>query len=234
MTRLAVPAYFNPRYDPAGWQHLARLGPALSFAILNPDSGPGRTADPAYYAPTAAVQAAGGRVIGYVDTGYGSRPLASVLADLMRYQSWYGLRGAFLDQVSSGRDHLKHYRCLTHAARRAGFEFLVLNPGVTPDPGYAELTDIVVTFEGPWLAYRDHTAAHWVTDHPPERFCHLVHSTPLEDLAEAHEATCEHHVGAFYVTEQSGANPWGSLSAQLTRAAAAPHATCLATHSPLR
>jgi len=227
--RFAVPAYFNPLWDPAGWLHLASLGPALSFAILNPDSGPGSAADAAYSEPIAAVQTSGGRVIGYVDTGYGTRPDADVLRDLMRYQSWYGLRGAFLDQVSSGRNHRGHYRRVAEAARRAGFDFLAMNPGVTPDPGYAELADVLVTFEGPWLAYRDHATADWTTGHPAERFCHLVHSTPPEELTAAQETARERHVGAFYVTEQSGANPWGSLSMQLAQAAAVeqPSATPL-------
>ncbi|HEU5429941.1 MAG TPA: spherulation-specific family 4 protein [Actinocrinis sp.] len=232
LPRFAVPAYFNPLWDPVGWQALAALGPALSFAILNPGSGPGLAVDRAYIEPIAAVQASGGSVIGYVDTGYGKRPTASILRDVMRYQSWYGLRGAFLDQVSSGRDHLAQYRRIVETARHAGMDFLVLNPGVTPDPGYAELADVVVTFEGSWLAYRDHSAADWTASHPPERFCHLVHSTPPEELAAAQDTARAHHVGAFYVTELGGANPWGSLSRQLEQQAAAQRAS--ATHSPPR
>lgn len=221
----AVPAYFNPLWDATGWQDLATLGPALSFAILNPDSGPGRAVDSAYSEPIAAVQASGGRVIGYVDTAYAKRPSAAVLRDLMRYQSWYGLRGVFLDQIPSGRDHLAHYRRIVEAARRCGFDFFVINPGVIPDPGYVGLADVVVTFEGPWSAYRDLAAVDWTTDHPAKRFCHLVHSTPREELATARDLARERHVGAFYVTEQSGANPWGSLSAQLAQTAVAERAS---------
>ncbi len=219
--RFAVPAYFHPSYDPAAWRTLAAVGPELSFAILNPDSGPGHGADPAYLEPIAAVQAAGGRVIGYVDTDYGRRPGAAVLRDLMRYQSWYGLRGIFLDQVPTECDHLAHYRRLANAARGAGMDFVVLNPGATPDPAYAELADIVITFEGPWLAYRDHATAQWTGQHPPERFCHLVHSTPAAELVAAYDTARKRHVGAVYITELTGANPWGSLSAQLAQAAAA-------------
>lgn len=230
LPRFAVPAYFNPLWDPVGWQVLAALGPALSFAILNPGSGPGQAVDRGYIEPIAAVQASGGRVIGYVDTGYGKRPSVSVLRDVMRYQSWYGLRGAFLDQVSSGHDHLAHYGRIAEAVRRAGMDFVVLNPGVTPDPGYAELADVVVTFEGSWAAYRDHAAADWTADHPAERFCHLVHSTPTEEVSAAQNTARARHVGAFYVTELGGANPWGSLSRQLEQQAAAQRAS--ATHSP--
>ena len=213
--RLAVPSYFNPLWDPTGWRVLAELGPALSFAILNPDSGPGSCADPAYYEPVAAVQAAGGRVIGYVDTDYARRPTAQVLRDMTRYRNWYGLRGVFLDQVPFGREHLARYRRLTAVARRIGMGFVVLNPGATPDRGYAELADVIVTFEGPWHAYRDHVPAPWTWDYPAERFCHLVHSAPVAELASTHEMARRRHAGALYVTELTGVNPWGSLSAQL-------------------
>jgi hypothetical protein len=231
--RFAVPAYFNPSWDLTGWQDLAALGPALSFAILNPDSGPGHAPDRAYHASIAAVHASGARVIGYVDTAYGRRTTTAVLHDLMRYQSWYGLRGVFLDQVSSGPDHLAQYRRIVDTARRTGFNFVAMNPGVTPDPGYAEFADVLVTFEGSWLAYRDHSSVDWTTDHPAERFCHLVHSTPPEELAAAHEAVLNRHVGGFYITEQSGANPWGSLSTQVAQTAAAKRSAFAVTHSPL-
>jgi hypothetical protein len=219
--RFAVPAYFHPGWASADWRALAGLGPRLAFAVLNPDSGPGRSVDPAYREPVAAVQAAGGSVIGYVDTGYGRRPGSDVLRDLTVYRSGYGLRGAFLDQVPSGREHLAHYRRLADAARRIGLDFLVLNPGVTPDPGYAELTDVVVTFEGPWATYGDHVVADWTRRHPPERFCHLVHSTPPAELASVRDGAHGRHAGTVYATELTGANPWGSLSAQLQHAAAA-------------
>lgn len=213
--RLAVPAYFHPSYDPTGWRVLAGLGDALSFAILNPDSGPGHAADAAYMEHIRAINAAGGRVIGYVDTDYGRRPCAAVLRDLVRYQSWYGLPGVFLDQVASGPEHLAHYRRIADAARRCGVDLLVVNPGVTPDAGYAALADVVVTFEGPWSAYCDHVPADWIRDLPPGRICNLVHSAPRELLGSALGLAAERHAGAVYVTERTGANPWGSLSARL-------------------
>jgi hypothetical protein len=215
-----VPAYFHPAWAAQDWRALARLGPQLAFAVLNPDSGPGRAVDPGYGEPVAAVQAAGGRVIGYVDTGYGRRPASDVIRDLAAYRSWYGLRGTFLDQVPSSREHVAHYRRIAAAARRIGMDLVVLNPGVTPAPEYAEFADVVVTFEGPWVAYREHAVADWTRRHPAERFCHLVHSTPPAQVAAVCEGARGRHAGAVYATELTGANPWESLSARFGRAAA--------------
>jgi Spherulation-specific family 4 len=219
--RLVIPAYFHPATDPAGWTALAALGPKLGFAILNPDSGPGRAVDDSYLEPIAAIRAAGGDVVGYVDTAYGRRPGSAVLRDLAKYRAWYGLRGAFLDQVPAGREHLAHYRRIIAAARRIGLDLIALNPGLTPDPGYADLADMVITFEGPWVAYRDHVVADWTRRHPPERFCHLVHSTPFAELAPVLDGAQGRHAGAVYATELTGANPWGSLSALFGHATAA-------------
>ena len=219
-TRFVVPAYFHPAWAAEDWRALTGLGPRLAFAILNPDSGPGRAIDPAYLGPVASVQAAGGNVVGYVDTGYGRRSGAAVLRELAAYRSWYGLRGGFLDQVSSGREHLGHYRRIAAAARRIGVDFLALNPGVTPAPEYAEFADVVVTFEGPWAAYRDHVVADWIRQHPPGRFCHLVHSTPPAELASVCDGARGRHAGAVYATELTGVNPWESLSAQFQYASA--------------
>lgn len=211
--RFVIPAYFHPTDHPHAWHSLAALGTTLAFAILNPDSGPGRAVDTRYHEPIAAVRSAGGGMIGYVDTGYGRRPGSAVLRDLAAYRSWYDLRGAFFDQVPTGREHLAHYRRIITAARRIGMDVIALNPGVPPAPEYADLADIIVTFEGPWVAYGDHVTADWTRRHPPERFCHLVHSTPLDQLASVRDGAMERHAGTVYATELSGANPWGSLSA---------------------
>lgn len=216
--RFVIPAYFHPTDHPEAWDALAALGPRLAFAILNPDSGPGQAVDSRYLDPVAAVRAAGGDVIGYVDTGYGRRPSSAVLRDLAAYRAWYGLRGGFLDQVPTGREHVAHYRRLIAAARRIGIDVIALNPGVTPDPGYADLADMVITFEGPWLAYGDHVAADWTRRYPPERFGHLVHSTPLDQLASVLDVARVRRAGAVYATELTGANPWGSLSAHFGHA----------------
>jgi hypothetical protein len=215
MTRFAVPAYFHPSVRPGDWQALAAIGPALAFAIMNPDSGPGTAADPRYLPAVEAVHEAGGRVVGYVDTAYARRPGAAVLRELTAYQSWYGLRGGFLDQVASGPEHAGHYRRVAEAARRLGLDFLVANPGVAPAPEYADIFDVVVTFEGPWVAYSDHTVEDWTRRLPAERFCHLVHSAPAGAAGPVIDGAADRHAGAVYATELTGANPWSGLSAQL-------------------
>jgi hypothetical protein len=84
---------------------------AIGAVILNPDSGPGASFNPAYAAQSAAVQAADGGmlVLGYVHTSYGNRSLASVLADVSAYAAWYGVDGIFVDEASSDCAQLAYY-----------------------------------------------------------------------------------------------------------------------------
>jgi hypothetical protein len=213
--RLVVPAYFHPQDDPEGWRRLAALGPRLAAAIMNPDSGPGAAVDERYHAPVDAVLKAGGRVIGYVDTGYGQRAPDDVLRDVAAYRDWYGLTGVFLDQAASAPGQLGYYRQLAEASRAAGTRFVALNPGVIPASGYAEVADLLVTFEGPWAAYRGHRAAAWMLDRPAELFGNLVHGAPPGALESAAREAPARHAGAVYATELTGANPWAQLCGAL-------------------
>jgi hypothetical protein len=236
---IAVPAYFHPRTEPESWARLAELGPVhaaalglelgseedqphLGFAVMNPDSGPGELVEPAYHPEIAAVTAGGARVVGYVDTAYGRRPSGTVFRDLAKYRAWYGLTGVFFDQVSSGLAGLAHYRRLAAGARRIGYDFVVLNPGVTPSPGFADLADVLVTFEGNWETYCDYLVAEWMRGYPRGRFCHLIHSAGPDALAAARARAVTNHVGVLYATELTGSNPWATLCSELLSGVLSP------------
>jgi len=199
---LLVPYYEHPTEKPGAWDAVVAAAPRVYGVVLNPASGPGTAADPAFAAVAGRLRAAGVRVLGYADTDYGRRPHAAVVADLLRHRDWYGTDGAFLDQVSSGPDALPHYRRLRTAAHAAGARTLVLNHGVHPDPGYAELADLLVTFEGPWDVYRTLGVPSWTAAHPPERFCHLVYGAPPDAVAAS---------AVHCVVPGTGTHPWGTL-----------------------
>ena len=155
-------------------------------------------------------------MIGYVDTGYGRRPSRPIVRELAAYRAWYGLTGVFFDQVPSAAHQVGHYRRLAAAARRIGLDFVVMNPGVIPWPGFAEVADVLVTFEGAWSAYGDYPSAESIRDHPRERFCHLIHSAGGEALATARAGAEANHIGMLYTTELTGSNPWAALCSELS------------------
>jgi hypothetical protein len=197
-----VPYYEHPAEQPDAWDALVAAAPRIYGVVLNPADGPGDAPDPAFAVVAERLRAAGVRVLGYADTDYARRPHAAVVRDLLRHRDWYGSDGAFLDQASADLDALPHYRRLAVAARAAGAGTLVLNHGVHPDPAYAELADLLVTFEGPWDTYRSTAVPLWTAAHPPERFCHLVYAAPSDARATA---------AVHCLVPGAGAHPWGTL-----------------------
>jgi len=205
---LAIPAYFHPAVSPEEWAGLVSLARETRFVVVNVHNGPGEELDPAYVPVVEALKAAGIRTLGYVDTDYGRREPAVVEQEVTTYRQRYGLQGVFMDQVSGGLDQLDHYAQCVVAARTAGAPFVVLNAGAEPHPGYVDLANITVTFEGPWSKYKSLEVSDWVHRYPAKRFCHLVHSMPRGTLPKGIDLAAQRHVGSVFLTEGRGANPW--------------------------
>jgi hypothetical protein len=208
-----IPAYLPPHELAA----LARRPGRPQMVIVNPDSGPGARRSGAYGEAVRALQAVGVRVLGYVPTGYGWRPLDATLADVDRYASWYGVDGIFFDEAASSRDGLVHYRALARAARaalRGRPPLVVVNPGVPPAPGYFDLADVVVTFEGSYAAYADAVKATpaWLHREPPERVAHLLYGATR---TQALGALAGAEAGHLYATSGALPNPWRTLPGYL-------------------
>lgn len=100
---LLIPLYVHPAEDPGAWHRLITSADRTYGVVLNPANGPGEAPDPAFTAAAGALRAAGARLLGYVDTDYGTRPAADVVEDARRHREWYAADGCFLDRVSAAR-----------------------------------------------------------------------------------------------------------------------------------
>ncbi|MFF7979038.1 spherulation-specific family 4 protein [Streptomyces sp. NPDC007901] len=206
MSTLLVPYYEHPAVRPAEWDAIVAAAPRLRGVVLNPASGPGERPDPAFAEVAARLRESGVRVLGYTDTDYARRPHADVVRDLTRHRDWYGTDGVFLDQVSSRPEEFAHYRRLASAARFTGHTTLVLNHGTPPDPSYAAIADVLVTFEGPWPAYR-RTA--FAPPPPGAQACHLVYGVPAD--ADPAALCRERGASVYCAVPGVGDHPWGTL-----------------------
>jgi hypothetical protein len=198
-----LPLYVYPTDDPDAWATIAANRWDVSV-VVNVHNGPGERYDPAYGYATTALAEARVPMLGYVDVGYGLRPMADVHADIASWRA-YPVGGVFFDQVPSDRASLG-WMTLAAAPVRGR---IVLNPGVRPHPGYAALADLVCTFEGPWPRYRATPAQ---PDWP--NAAHLVYDVPVNDLAEATRRLYR-RVAHGLVTDLAGANPYRGLPAPL-------------------
>ena len=208
---VVVPAYFHPHVDDGDWATLAESADGTRLVVLNIDSGPGNLPDPAFAVAADRLRAAGVPVIGYVDTAYGARPGRDQGLEVRRYLDWYGVDGVFLDQVAAGPEQLWKYRRVADDARQLGAGLIVFNHGVYPTESYAEIADLLVTFEGAWTSYRRLPVPGWAYHRPSGQFCHLVYSTPPELLQNALYFAQRRNTGTVYVTDRGGANPWDRL-----------------------
>ncbi|MFI7498760.1 spherulation-specific family 4 protein [Streptomyces sp. NPDC049687] len=214
---LLIPLYVHPADDPGAWHHLIQGAGRTYGVILNPANGPGERPDPAFAAAAGALREAGTRVLGYVDTDYGGREPAAVLADVRRHREWYAADGCFLDQVTATPEGLPACRRLVRTVRELGTGTVVLNPGVHPAPGYARLADLTVTFEGHWTTYVSaFSRPAWAVRHPPERLCHLVYGVPEALVPLAVRTAGERGAAVCGPVTGELPNPWGGLTPALT------------------
>ncbi|WP_144386112.1 spherulation-specific family 4 protein [Streptomyces sp. SAJ15] len=207
--------YVHPAVDPAAWRALERAAARLYAVVLNVADGPGDRPDPAFGTAADRLRAAGVPLLGYVDTAYGRRPARAVVADIRRHRRWYRVDGVFLDQVAARAALLPRYRRLITAARLLGARTAVLNPGTHPDPGYARLADLLVTFEGRFDAYRTSEVPAWTAAHPPRRFCHLVYAVPEGSDGLVARTARRRGAAVHYAVPGAGHNPWRSAPADI-------------------
>lgn len=218
---LLVPLYEHPAARPEFWRRLLRAAPRLYGVVVNPASGAGEAADPAFADVCGWLRAAGVRRLAYVDTGYGRRARAQVAAEVERYQRWYGTDGVFLDQTASGATELRHYGRLAHQLRtqlRVGAT--VFNHGTYPDQRYAELADLLVTYEGDWRTYRAPAPVpDWSRELPPERHCHLVYGVPRGQGHRVAPLSAARGAGVYCQVPGTLPHPWDGLPDELEPAA---------------
>jgi hypothetical protein len=215
---LIVPAYFTAAGSTASdWNDMATAAAKLpTTAILNPDSGPGNTADPAYVAAIAKVHAAGGRVIGYVYTSYATRSLSQVVTDINTYVSLYKVDGFFIDNMTSDSvtSHLQYYQSIYNYVKGLSASFSVTaNPGTNIPESYASLpaADQFVVFEDTAKHYASYEPQPWQAGYPASRFVHIVYSASQSQVANIVQYASTHGAGSVYVTSLGLPNPYKAL-----------------------
>jgi hypothetical protein len=209
--KLVVPAYFHPSVDPAGWEWLATHADRVRLVILNVINGPGVRREPPFQTVTRRLLDAGVDVIGYIDTNYGQRYPEQVADEFSRYLDWYQVTGVCLDRVAASSPWVPYYAKLAAGSREMGAKAVFFNHGTYPAEGYASHADLLGTFEGTWHAYQRLDVPRWTAAWPDEKFCHVVHSVPPGKSEQTVRLAVRRRVGAVYVTERSGANPYDRL-----------------------
>lgn len=227
---ILVPAYFHPSAN-TGWAQMAvsvSARPSAPItAILNPSNGIFTAADSQTLQAARNLVNAGGKVIGYVYTSYGTRSLADIKANIDRYFDLYGsavVSGIFLDEMSSSESQIDFYRQIYQYIKARSTNLRVVgNPGAIPAAAYANVVDAMVSFEDTasnFQKFDPRTSTPWLYTLSNTRHAMLVHNADtcaaMQTAVQA-AASARYNHGLVYVTNlqfqpstQVG-NPWASL-----------------------
>lgn len=170
----------HPLTHPEAWSTIEAVGVGTTV-LLNIDTGPGSGLDPTWTTATQRLVRAGVNILGYVDLAFGARAIEQVRSELGRWAG-YPINGIFFDQAPTSPYSIGPVAVAVRAARRIGYDTLLVNPGRPADSIYRGLGAVLCTFEGPWDEYLEGT---------PEGVrhgdAHLVFSVPADKIRHAHE-----------------------------------------------
>jgi hypothetical protein len=218
--KILVPLYIYPDRN---WDVVAAAAKKTTIvAIINPNSGPdGKPPNTEYRRGIDLLKRSGVKVIGYVPTNYGKRPIDSVKADVDLYAKHYGIHGIFFDEGASDRLSVDYYRQLSQYSRQQrhfGEAIVIVNPGTNVDPAYFQQQPVATTviFENRANAWPNYRAPEYARQHPAATFASLVHSVPNAGLMREYVRLAkQRNFGYIYVTDDStdrgDRNPWNSL-----------------------
>jgi hypothetical protein len=206
-----VPLYSNPSDAP--WTAIVaakQAHPSVTVrAIINPNSGPGDSKDPAYATGIAALDAAGIIVLAYVATTYAKKAPAAAQMEIDAYKTWYpGLKGIFFDEMSNKAGDEPYYQGLDYHAKGTGYAVTVGNPGAAIPASFVGTVDTILIYESEGLPVVSSLDA-FSGAYAPKNFGVIPYGVPALDAAFVTAARA--HVGFIYLTNDGLPNPWDAL-----------------------
>ncbi|MDQ2683445.1 MAG: discoidin domain-containing protein, partial [Chloroflexota bacterium] len=207
---LMVPGYFDPTTTSL-WQKTTATGSGVALVIVNPNSGVGSRYDSVWSEVVHDSLEAGFRVLGYVQTDYGTRSPSAVIEEMNQYRRWYGVKDFFLDEADTAYASVDRYRTMVRDVHKGG-GIAVLNFGWIPHHAYMEFTDVAGVFEASYELYGDaYERPSWFYNYPPERFLHIVHSTPTREWRTVVQRSRDRNAGYVWVTDDAIVSYYKSL-----------------------
>lgn len=214
---IMVPAYFYPSAG-SDWNKLNSAAAHIPLiAIMNPASGPGKSRDKTYVRALSKLHHAGGKVIGYVHTSYGDRPLAEVENEIDRYRAFYAVDGFFIDEMTNDKNmnHLDYYAAIYKYVKAKGANYTVTgNPGCNTTEDYMTrpTDDSFMIFEDNSTNYVNFTPSHWVVRYSAQQFVHLPYNVATATTMTNYvELAVSRHAGWICITDDTLPNPYKAL-----------------------
>jgi Spherulation-specific family 4/PEP-CTERM motif len=238
-----VPAYFYPSFAGSPWDQLTeavRSGVQIT-AIMNPASGPGIGQNSDYVRAIGNFRAAGGKVLGYVPSGYlgqavsagsscqpgGGAPtyaVADVVGCAGLYQANYNIDGIFVDEFgppvggASDAAVLGFYQSVYNGVKTINPDWQIVgNPGTVINAallrkGNIGGADRLVTFENAFSAYPGAALDAASLAEPADRFINIIYDFQNPLNLDALVANLSsRNIGGVFITSDVLSNPYDSL-----------------------
>ncbi len=213
-TRMLIPLYTDPS---AQWASVISANTYKNIdVILNPSDGPGASIQSSYTNGIAQLRSAGVGSFGYVYTGYGTRPLATVKAEVDSWKNWYSVDGIFFDEASNSSTNLSYYSDLqTYVTDRAMTS--ILNPGTGTMEAYMSVAATNVIYENDPPSPL--SVPTWAVNYPASKFGALQYAANAAQMRMFVASAKAQNIGYVFVTDDVLNNPWDKLPAYLAEEA---------------
>lgn len=215
-SRLLIPLYIYP--SGSAWADIVNANFYENIdVVINPSSGVGTTQSTAYVDGVNQLRAGHVGVYGYVYTGWGTRLIDTVKAEIDNWQSWYNADGIFLDESSISTSNLFYYSDLWNYIKAKGMR-VILNPGTNTDEAYTTVSDLAVIYEN--IPMQALSVSTWVANYPASKFAALQYNASVEQMRDFVTLAQANNIGYIYVTNDVAPNPWDVLPPYLAEEAA--------------
>jgi Spherulation-specific family 4 len=217
--QILMPLYLYPSVvnGRSNWQPLADAAAKVPIvAIINPNSGPGGKPNSDYLAAMKLLQKAGVKMVGYVATDYGKRPMAKIKAEIDLYDRYFNVQGIFLDEGASAAQHHSHYSQIYKYIRsKPKLQQVITNPGTHLDEKYFSqpAADRAVIFENAGQEWPQYQPSTYLSKYGRQHFALMLHGVPDRLTMEKYlDLAVQRNIGYVYITDDKAAtNPWDSF-----------------------
>lgn len=204
--RVLIPLYSDPPNN--DWNTVISANSSKNIDIIaNPADGVGTSKNSNYTTGITNFKQNGVGVYGYVFTGFGTRSLSVVEAEIDNWQAWYNVDGIFVDEVSDTTSGLSYYTTLYNYIHNKGMK-VVLNFGTNTIQEYASIGDILCIYEDSSISI---PFASWQSNYPASKFCALRFGTDINGMMNFINEGFSKNIGNMFITDDSGINPWDTL-----------------------
>ena len=214
-TRMLIPLYSDPSTQ---WTSVINANTYKNIdVIINPFNGPGTSLQSSYINGIAQLRSAGVGVFGYIYTGYATRPLATVKAEVDVWKNWYGVEGIFFDEADNTAIGISYYSDLQTYVTTKGMTS-ILNPGTNTMEAYMSVANTNVIYENDPSSALSVPA--WAVNYPASKFGALQYAASAAQMRTFVASAKAKNIGYVFITDDVLNNPWDKLPAYLAEEAA--------------